>query len=788
MIKLPTWLFSRDNISYSPVRLPHNTSLTPPHYSSPKLYEGISYYKRSLEINSDDLKKRLFLVFEGAGHVASVFVNDSLLYTHYSGYTSFRVEITQSLFLGDNEIKVVVDSSEREDVPPFGFVIDYLGYGGLYREVFLDIKAKTYISNVFVKTPTLTTLCATYTLDGPDSCILKAEIWDKDNNIITESTVKNNILELKELAVKEWNTETPNLYTLHSYLILDNEIIDENITQFGFRTIKVDSSGFFLNGKKIFLRGLNRHSSWPYIGYAGGESLEREDARIIKEELCCNVVRTSHYPQSHYFIDECDKLGLLVFTEIPGWQHIGDENWKKRAIENTREMVTEYRNHPSIVIWGVRINESMDDDAFYKETNRVAHSLDDTRPTSGVRYIENSSLLEDIYSYNDFSHSGKNSGVKKKKKVTKNNKPLLISECNGHMFPTKSYDNSSRREEHALRHARVLNDAIKDGEHIGCIEWCYSDYQTHSDFGSGDRVCYHGVMDSFRNPKLASYLYSSQGEREYVLESSSLMNIGDYNAGYIGSFFVFTNLDEIKLYKNDDYVRSFSSSKFTSLDHGPIEIDDTIGTLLETKEGYTHKEAELIKECLLAASKYGIANLPFKYLLKLLWCMLRYHLKFSDGVDLFGKYCQSWGGENTKWRIDGIKDGKVVKTQILAPSTNLHLEVKASKLELEEKGTFDSALIRIRVLDEYDNLAPYVFYPINLKSTKGLEIIGPKTIVTEGGMAGIIVRTTGLDDSATLTLESEYIEGKTINFKIKREDKLCTPSPGNSKELRITKK
>jgi beta-galactosidase len=173
------------------------------------------------------------------------------------------------------------------------------------------------------------------------------------------------------------------------------------------------------------------------MGYAAPESLQREDARILKEELGCVIVRTSHYPQSQYFVDECDRLGLLVFTEIPGWQHIGDEAWKDQAVENVREMVTQYRNHPSIILWGVRINESLVDDAFYLRTNALAHELDPSRATGGVRYLEKSSFLEDVYTFNDFSHKGDNPGVRPKKNVTPDmSKALLITEHNGHMFPT----------------------------------------------------------------------------------------------------------------------------------------------------------------------------------------------------------------------------------------------------------------------------------------------------------------------------------------------------------------
>ena len=90
--------------------------------------------------------------------------------------------------------------------------------------------------------------------------------------------------------------------------------------------------------------------------------MQKMDADILKYELGVNAVRTSHYPQSHYFLDRCDEIGLLVFTEIPGWQHIGDAQWKNQAVENVRDMIKQYRNHTSIIIWGVRINESQDDD------------------------------------------------------------------------------------------------------------------------------------------------------------------------------------------------------------------------------------------------------------------------------------------------------------------------------------------------------------------------------------------------------------------------------------------
>ena len=578
-------------------------------------------------------------------------------------------------------------------------------------------------------------------------------------------------MSLSSLSVSPWSPSSPKLYTLLSSLLIKGEVIDENTTEFGFRTVETKGKDLYINGEKVFLKGLNRHQAWPYIGYAAPERMQRMDARILKEELGCDIVRTSHYPQSRHFISECDRLGLLVFTEIPGWQHIGDKEWKEKAIINTKEMVLQYRNHPSVIIWGVRINESQDDDEFYKKTNETAHALDPTRPTSGVRYIENSSLLEDIYSYNDFSHTGNNSGVKEKGKITKHqDKPLLVSEANGHMFPTKSFDTWERRQEHALRHARVINDAKKDGDHIGAIEWCMTDYATHKDFGSGDRICYHGVMDSFRNPKDAAYFWASGQEKNEVIHISSSMDIGDYNGGIRGKTWVFTNAERVDVYKNGRKITSLSPSPFSSLDHGPLVFDDTIGNLLETDEGFDKKKADIIKECLNAAVEYGFQNLPKKYLLKLAYIMLRYKLNFSDGVKLFNKYVSGWGGEGEEWKFQGIWNGKEGKSITLAHSSKLHLDIIKDTSVLYEGNGYDETLVRIRVLDEFNNPAPYAQLPLSIETSGSIENAGYSLLTLEGGMGGVIIKTNGGIGKGVLSLSSELGQ-MDVEFEVRKYDK-----------------
>ena len=549
------------------VRLPHTCREVPLHYATPADYEMVCGYRKRFRVPPVQAAPRLFVRFDGAAHQAVVRVNGRVAGQHRGGYTGFAVEITDLVDReGENLLTVQLDTREDPTIPPFGFVIDYLTYGGLYREVWLEATAESRLTDLFVYTPTLQEAVVQWTAElTPAAAAVRIRLETADGALLAEQTApaaETGKMQLSVPDAQPWDTEHPVLHhAIAELLNAAGQPIDRKQVTFGFRTAEFRADGFYLNGKKTFLRGLNRHQSYPYIGYAAPESLQREDARILQEELHCTAVRTSHYPQSQYFLDECDRRGLLVFTELPGWQHIGDDNWKDAACEMLREMLLQNRNHPSIILWGVRINESVDDDAFYTRTNKIAHQLDPSRATSGVRYLEKSHLLEDVYAYNDFSHNGVTPGAKHKKDVTPDmGKALLISECNGHMYPTKPFDDGPHRQEHALRHVRVQNAAYASGEHAGCFGWCMFDYQTHKDFGSGDRICYHGVLDSFRNPKLAAAVYASQGDTDPVLAVSSSMDIGDNPAGQLGTAYVFSNAQQVKLYKNDVFVTALRRS------------------------------------------------------------------------------------------------------------------------------------------------------------------------------------------------------------------------------------
>ena len=766
-----TWseAFAMGEGSGEAVRLPHTVRQLPLHYADHEDYQMVCGYRRTLTVTEEMLGKRLFLRFDGAAHIATVYVNGEPMGTHRCGYTAFRVEITGAVRLGENRIAVKLDTTENETVPPFGFVIDYLTYGGLYREVWLDVREKGFLSDLYITTPTTETVHLEITAENGENCRYLVEILTEEGETLLKKMTVDKALELEVPGARVWSCEDPYRHICRVSLLKEDRVTDVQEVKFGFRTAEFRENGFFLNGKQVFLRGLNRHQCWPYMGYAAPESLQREDARILKKELGCVIVRTSHYPQSKYFIDECDRIGLLVFTEIPGWQHIGEAAcWQDQCVENTKEMVLQYRNHPSIILWGVRINESQDCDGLYRRTNAVAKELDPSRATTGVRFHEQSSLLEDVYGYNDFSHTGNNPGVKPKRSVTPDvRKPLLITEHNGHMFPTKSFDPWLKRQEHALRHARVQNDALADGEHAGCIGWCMFDYATHKDFGSGDRICYHGVLDAFRNPKTAAAVYASQQEEWPVLEVASSMDIGDYAAGNIGAVSVFSNADEVRLYKNDLFVSKLSKGDFGALKHPPLVLDDGIGDLLETQEGFPKPKAELLKKALLSAAKYGLAGMPKADLLRMGYAMVRYKMSYKEGVALYGKYVGNWGGAATVWRFDAIKDGEVVKSVTCSPNTALHLEATPSSRVLREGASYDMAAVRIRILDGNGNTAPYAQLPVRLTLEGAAQLVGPDAVTADGGMCGTYIRTTGEKGTAKLTVAAYGMEPVTVEFTVR---------------------
>lgn len=755
------------------VRIPHSVAVTPFNYFSEDIYQMVSGYRRVLRAEEEWKGKVVLLTFDAVAHAATVYLNGKQIGEHYSGYTAFTIDITDELKYGEDNILVVkVDSNESLNVPPFGFVIDYMTYGGIYRDVYLDIKNPLYISDVYVH-PAISIengkidarVVSDISVFGMDTISGEVGIRQKLMTLDGEGVHTYDVMISSEVAlgtdfpvheVELWSPENPRLYKLETELIMDGRVVDSFEVRTAFRTSEFRTDGYYLNGKKYRIRGLNRHQSYSYVGYAMPKSMQVMDVNVLKHELSVNAVRTSHYPQSHYFLDACDEQGLLVFTEFPGWQHIGDEEWKNQACKNLGEMILQYRNHPSIMLWGVRINESKDDDEFYTRTNEIAHRLDPYRQTGGVKAAGKMSFLEDVYTYNDFSHMGANRGCSKKKDVTTDVKrPYMVTEYNGHMYPTKSFDWEEHRLEHAMRHANVL-DAIAGEEDIaGSFGWCMADYNTHKDFGSGDRICYHGVLDMFRNPKLAASVYAAQGDEDVVLDISSSMDIGEHPASNRGKIYIFTNADSVKMYKNGRFIKEYrpEESSHKNMNAGPILVDDLLGDLVHTCGDYKKKQADAIKTAINGYTVYGIKEMPLKAKLAIVKGVLVYHMSYKKMTEIFIRFINDWGGESTSFKFEAIKDGKVVKTVVKEPMETTHLDVTLDHSDLTEDQTYDVAALRIKALDQNGNILNYYQEPVKVTTEGPIELIGPDIVGLKGGMAATYIKSCGENSKLTVTVK-----------------------------------
>ena len=712
-----------DDKGFASIVLPHTNKALPWHSFDDAEYEFGSTYRRHFRLPAAARDKRVFVDFEGAMTASTVWINGQKLGEYKGGYTPFSFELTRYVrWEGDNVLAVHLDSTERQDIPPFGYEIDYMTFGGIYREVNLRVVPAIFLENVVARAidvlapaPSLEVECF---FDGsakaPSGASLQIELRDGDTVVAkqsaalgvtpSESRTVSQVVRLERIpGIQLWDLRSPKLYTVHVQLVRDGHVDDEDSRRIGFREARFTPSGFSLNGRIVKLRGLDRHQTFPFVGQAMPARVQRRDAHILRHELKCNIVRTSHYPQSRHFLDACDELGLMVLEEIPGWQHIGDPAWRDIAVDNVGRMIRRDWNHPSIILWGVRINESQDHHEFYVRTNAVAHALDKTRQTGGIRSNLQSELLEDVYTNNDF-------GFPLHAPVS----PLYLNtEFVGHTFPTRSTDNSARLREHTLRHARIHDQIASDAGFSGGIGWCAFDYNTHSNFGGGDRICYHGVSDIFRLPKPAAGFYKSQcdPEEEVVLEPAFHWARNDEDTGFTTAV-VCSNCDHLKFFLN-------SGSGFRQI----AEVDPD-------RKQFAH-----------------LRYAPFSVLLD-------------------RQAIRNWGD----LRIDGFIQGKqVISKSFSGRGVDREFHAVADDLDLLADGA-DCTRIVLRVTDEFGRIRPIANDPISFELTGSAHLIGDNPFSLVGGTGAVWIRARSQPGVVVLRAKHPRLGTQQVTLNLKRVD------------------
>ena len=418
-----------DDSGFEAVTLPHTVAPLSWQEWDPAAWERVWVYRKHFDAPPEVAGRRVFLDFGAAMTHSTVTLNGTEVGDYLGGYLPFSCEITGVLEPAGNVLAVRLDSGFNLNVPPdrpapaVSTSVDFWQPGGIYRDVRLRVVPEVFLADVFAKPVNVldaaarqvmaqVTVDAAAALDGKSEVLV--QLRDEGVAIASarvpvaitapgQTTVTVTLSGLDQVTL--WDTDQPKLYHVVATLLVDGLPRHEYRVRIGFREARFALDGFFLNGRRMTLLGVNRHQFFPFAGGAMPARVQARDAEIIRRELNCTMVRCSHYPQSEAFYDACDELGLLAWEEAPGWGYLGDAAWLALASRDIGQMIVRDRNHPSIVIWGARLNETPNNTAFYTSANELAHSLDESRPTAGAMagMRLTTDYQQDVFAENDYS-------------------------------------------------------------------------------------------------------------------------------------------------------------------------------------------------------------------------------------------------------------------------------------------------------------------------------------------------------------------------------------------------
>lgn len=698
-----------DDAAFSRVSLPHCPVPLSWQEWNPEQWEKAWIYRRHFDLPPQSHGLRFFLRFDRVMAGAAPVVNGHAFPKRLGGFLPFGHEVTGMVRDRNNVLAVAVDS-QWLNAPPSGSPkgpksIDYLLPGGMIGGVSLYAVPRIFIRDVFSKPVNvlsadrrLDIACELDAASGnlPATVHLEAKLEDASGTVAhtsqaTKLVEKNQTIQLTMTdleTIKLWNVGDPNLYHLVVTLLVDGKPVHQYSTRVGFRDARFEVDGFFLNGKRLRLFGLDRHELYPYGGFAVPDRLLRRDADILRNDFNCNAVRCSHYPQSEAFMDRCDELGLLVWEEIPGWQYLGDESWRDVLLRDVREMVIRDRNRPSVIIWGVRVNESANDPALYERTRRIAKSLDDSRPTSGTMTPSSMKTWrtewhQDVFAFDDY-HARPDGTVGIRKPLP--GVPYLITEAVGQFnYPARQgFDLYYRRAgdvtdqmRQAIFHAQAHSRAANYPRCAGLIAWCAFEYASLMNGIQG--VKYPGVADFFRIPKLGASFYLAQCDPAVraVIEPNFYW--------YFGSETPFGPGENAAIFSNCERLELSVNGK----PHSTVRPDWA---------GYPH-----------------LKHPPF----------------FSN---------LAMGGiKNPELRIDGyVKDQLVLSRSLSADTSTDRLHLAVGDAELEASG-LDATWLTFRAVDRFGAPRPFVGGSVHLTVSGPGEIVGDNPFnLGESGGAGAV--------------------------------------------------
>ncbi|GIQ61098.1 beta-galactosidase [Flavobacterium collinsii] len=608
------WLYLENNTSnpdqakkadnWSKLNLPHTWNAEDATDLNPGYRRDASWYQKKLSLAKIDPNQRYYLYFEGSNVTTKVYVNGTEAGGHIGGYIGFTIDITPFIKEGNNEILVRVDNSYDIEIIP-SQKSDFFIYGGITRDVWLLSKYKNHIEDLKITTPqvsakkaSLNIVAKTIHSDTAKELTLTVILKNPKGKKVAGKTIPitANISTITFDNIKNpelWDIDTPNLYSVIAILAEKNQIRDSVNEKTGFRWFEFKDHGpFYLNGKRLLLRGTHRHEEEAGVGAAMSNAQHRADMESIKK-MGANFVRLAHYPQDPEVYRACDELGLLVWDELPWCRGgIGGELWQTNTKNMLAEIINQNYNHPSIIIWslGNEMNWLPDfpdgDNAgrtnvFLKELNDIAHKMDPTRKTAIRKYYEGSQIV-DVFSPSIWSgwYSGSYKSYQKAIDVYKKEyKHFIHAEYGGDSHVGRHSENPVTGEniikaegwEEAIVQTKVANIAQigdwsenyivdlfdwhlhiseNDPSFVGNIQWAFKDFATP--LRPEDDIPYmnqKGLTDRNGNPKDAYYVFKSYWSKEpfaYIESHTWTERQGPENTPRTIS--VFSNCEKVTLF------------------------------------------------------------------------------------------------------------------------------------------------------------------------------------------------------------------------------------------------
>ncbi len=563
-----------DDSGWSWVNLPHNTSLYTA--ENKNAYEGISCYRKRFKIDENVAGKRIALKFEGVMQHCSVYLNGVLIAVHHNGYTPFFIDISHKVrTVGENLLAVITDSSPDPEYTPGKQSPDFQYFGGIYRNVTLNIADDIYIGNaiedniaagggVFITSPSVSMssadirvkTCVHNSSLSSQEISLSTEIIYKEKTVIggktTAITGAGELYTFNELFTvpepKLWHPYAPELYTVKSTVMVNGEVIDTNETLYGIRSVEWTHDGLLINGSRFVAQGANLHSDIFVLGNAIPDNAVYEEIKRLKENGF-DFIRMAHYPHSDAYYDACDKYGVLVLDCMSGWQNFNNsDTFKESTYQELRTMIRNSRNHACIVAWETSLNESNFTEEWAKNVQSIAH---EEYPTEGVSRMWTTGWMTDVF---DIYLGAAQHDVRNKADST--DKGVIISEYGDWDYGgTTSTSRQPRGQDDTgmlTQAANHIESAIlnRNKSWLGADGlWSYNDY---AGFDTAITDC--GVTDIYRIDKFTAYFFRSQRDADvdlsaYGLNSGAMVFVANsLTADSPADVTVFSNCDEVELF------------------------------------------------------------------------------------------------------------------------------------------------------------------------------------------------------------------------------------------------